>query len=222
MFQYQVWKRSYDVQYLSESLIILIIAIVWIIIANLLVTTETDIDDSNDRISTLTSSGAPQDSIDLETNKLADYSENYIIYLNWLLAIGSLTFTYQIKDIQEIVYSNVRGMFINSLSSKIVLNFCNTRIMIYWLICHTAYFSGGLLEDGFTKQASKIINDMEDAKYFDIKYVLSLLIAIHLIRLVYNLQVSRTFGPMVKILVSMLLDVVVFLFLFVFLFLIFV
>ena len=56
---------------------------------------------------------------------------------------------------------------------------------------------------------------------FNIKVCLATNIALQFTRLVFSLQVSKTFGPMVKILGSMLLDVTVFMLLFAALFLIF-
>ena len=62
---------------------------------------------------------------------------------------------------------------------------------------------------------------MDDDDSFNLKVTLAILLAIHYTRLVVSLQVSRTFGPMVKILKSLIIDIFVFLILFAVMFAIF-
>ena len=70
-------------------------------------------------------------------------------------------------------------------------------------------------------RASTIIQRMDDDDSFNLKVTLAILLAIHYTRLVVSLQVSRTFGPMVKILKSLIIDIFVFLILFAVMFAIF-
>ena len=52
-----------------------------------------------------------------------------------------------------------------------------------------------------------MIKRMEDDEAFNVDVVLAILIGIQFTRLVFALEVNRTFGPMVKILESMIVDI---------------
>lgn len=218
---FQIWKKSLDVQYLVESTVILAIAIIWLFVSNFVVQKENDINNLTTSLANLQSSGASQSQIDSNTSSLLHSSEDYLQYLNFLIVIGCVTFAYLLKDLEEHMYCGLRGVYISHFTIKILLDSLNVVVVIYWLIYHFTYFVSDTSNMGAIEKASTVKNRMATAKFFEIRYTLSILSAIQLTRLVFSLQVSRTFGPMVKILFSMMKELIIFLFLYVLLFLIF-
>ncbi|CAI2387331.1 unnamed protein product [Moneuplotes crassus] len=221
MFMFQIWKKSLDVQYLIEAGVIFVIALIWLIFANLVVEITEDIEDLNSEISQQNSVGASQDDIDKNVSKLAEYSSDYLRYLHLLLVVSSLTYTYLLKDIEEHIYCALRSVYLKTFSNKILLNIANAFCVTYWLCFHIFSFDNNTTGMTDTERADTIIARMDKESLFDIRYTLSILMTIQLTRLLFTLQVSRTFGPLVKILVSMLMDVLIFMFLYLLLFLIF-
>jgi len=221
MFQYQIWKKSLDVQYLVEAGIIVVIAVIILVVSNLLVERENDIESLNSTLTTLRANNGSSADIASNTEKLSTYSDEYIHYYNCLLVVCSLTYSYLLKDTEEQMYCSMRKVRISPFTYKVSLNLLNFLVMTYWLIYFFADFNRGTSDMGSTERAQTLISRMEQADLFDIRYILSILIAFQFMRLIFTLQVSRTFGPMVKILLSMLMDISIFLFLYVFLFVIF-
>ena len=115
----------------------------------------------------------------------------------------------------------MRNVFIQFFTVETILNLTNALLVLYWTYKH--FTSIGINLSSVRKElwAYEIINRMQIDQTFNIKITLASLISIQFTRLVFSLQVSKTFGPMVKILGSMLLNVSIFMLLFVALFLIF-
>ena len=70
-------------------------------------------------------------------------------------------------------------------------------------------------------KVSTVISRMGSDNYFNLHLFIALLTGAQFARLVFAMRVSRVFGPMVKILGSMLLDLLTFMFLYILIFLIF-
>jgi len=82
MFQYQIWKKSLDVQYLVEAGIIVVIAVIILVVSNLLVERENDIESLNSTLTTLRANNGSSADIASNTEKLSTYSDEYIHYYN--------------------------------------------------------------------------------------------------------------------------------------------
>lgn len=107
MFQFQVWKKSLDVQYLVESAVVLIMAIIMLTFANLLVDLTKDIDSRLAVIRDLESQTQTADiasKLSAEYTKMGGLSDDYIRTLNSLFVLFILTYSYTFKDLQELLY----------------------------------------------------------------------------------------------------------------------
>ena len=224
MFQYQVWKKSLDAQYLVEAAVVLMFAFAFLTVAHLLVDWEYDIEVNNALIDTL-SSQTQTSSITSQLSetkaKLEELSSDYLNYLDTLIIFGILSYTYFLKDIQELIYANIRNVHITTFTFQMLINIACFIIVTFWVIMHFAEFKNNLSGLSDSEKATKLIERMEASKIFGLNYILAILVSIQFMRLVSTLQVSRTFGPMVKTLGSMLVDGAIFLLLYVFIFIIF-
>ena len=86
--------------------------------------------------------------------------------------------------------------------------------ILIWIIKYYGDFSTDLSSYREEIKSSIIITRMNTDANFNIKIVLALLIALQYARFIIALQVSRTFGPMVKILTSMIINLILFIVLF--------
>jgi len=90
------------------------------------------------------------------------------------------------------------------------MNITSTSLIVYWLYKHIFEFTADL--DGIEEQrkVKEIIDRMGEDEYFHLELFIAVLTGIQFGRLVFTIQMSRTFGPMVKILGSMLVDLMIF------------
>lgn len=99
MFQFQVWKKSLDVKYTVNSAVILIIALGMLSLANELTNSSKDIKSQMDVINGLI---AIQGTSDVSSQLAGEYakmqhlSNEYILYLNSLIALCTLTYSYSV------------------------------------------------------------------------------------------------------------------------------
>lgn len=112
-------------------------------------------------------------------------------------------------------------MHIQIFDYKFIINLANSGVVSYWFLKNYSYYERDFSGVRDELKAATIIERMEDDSSFDIQVILAILASIQFVRLLISLEVSRTFGPMIKILGTMFMDVVVFLLLFVTIFLIF-
>ena len=140
---------------------------------------------------------------------------------NCLFYLSMLTLAFTIKDIQELIYTKLRGVFLQFFTIEIILDLFNALISLFWIYKH--YSSLGVNLDSYRPElrAWELIYRMQIDNTFNINIVIATIMGIQLTRLVFSLQVTKTFGPMIKILGSMLVSVAIFMLLFTVLFLIF-
>ena len=152
---------------------------------------------------------------------MGTYNNNYFFYYNGLFFLSKLTLSFLLKDIQELIYAKIRFIFIQFFSIENILDLFNAFVVSYWVYKHYIVYSIDVSSIKEELQAWKLNNLMNDDTKFDINIILATLMGLLFTKLILSLQVSKTFGPMVKILGSMLLDVIIFMLLFAVIFLIF-
>ena len=224
MFQFQVWKKSLDVKYVVNSTVILIIAFGMLSLSNALTNWSKSVKSElvviNNLISQQNTGGAIL-SLEAEYAKMQDLSNDYMFYLHFLLSLCVLTYSYSVRDFQEILYCHLRKIHVQIFNYQLLINFINSGIVTYWFIKNFTIYEkdfNGIKEE---LKSAIVIERMNEDNSFDIQVILTLLVSIQFLRLLISLEVSRTFGPMIKILGTMFVDVVVFLVLFATIFLIF-
>jgi hypothetical protein len=213
MFMYQVWKKSLDVPYIISVFCTLLMAILMQYYSFKLIQFQGKVVAQKAAYDTSGSAG------DLAT--LDEYSDSYYTFFDTVMALNILTFGYLIHDFNEIIYSNLRGVFVTTFTLSLMIDITSFFTVLVWIIMHYGDFATGLGGVQDELKASVIIQKMKDDNGFNIKVTLAILLALQFTRLVLSLQVSRTFGPMVKILLSMGVDLIVFLFLFAAIFFVF-
>jgi len=217
LFQYLVWKKSLDVRYYIYVIAVIATAIVLQVFSFLLIREQEKVKTKQSEINDLeamTLTPSIQSQIATAYDELGKRSDAFYTYLSTLIAIHIFTLGYIIQDLLMILYSSILDVYISTYTFNELINFVSAVIIIVWLIKHFTNFGHNLGEYRSELKASKIIERMENDESFNIKVTLALLLAIQYIRLVIALQVSRTFGPMVRILRSMILDISIFLLLF--------
>ena len=217
-------NKSLDVQYLVDTAIVLVIAVTMLYFANIFTNVDTYITNELAIIQDLESQPSTPEIIDkLKTEYITmlEYSNSYIYNLKCLLGLCILTYTYFIKDIQELIYWNLRKVYVQVFTYQLLMNFWNSCIVSYWLIKYATIYSVDLNNVRIELQGATVQSRMINDPAFDILVVLAILISVQFARLLFSLQVNRNIGPMVKILGSMFIDVSIFLVLFVTIFLIF-
>ena len=221
MFQYQIWKKSLDVRYYIYVCTIIILAIFLQLYSFFTIREQGRVKTKTTELNTLIASSATTAQIDQVYADLDDLSDNYIQYLNTILALHILTLGYSVQDVLMVLYSSITDVYIMTYTVWELLNFVSSLTIIVWLIKHFGDFANNISDVRDELRAGTIIQRMEDDDSFNIKVTLAILLAIHYTRLVVSLQVSRTFGPMVRILKSLIIDIFVFLLLFAVMFAIF-
>ena len=222
MFMYQVWKTSLDIKLFSYLILILAIAIILWLFSFYLVRQQKRVTDQRSVVDTLLSATTTDTTaLNAAYASLDELSDDYNQYLTVLFVFNILTFGYIIQDFQLMLYARLRDVFVNPFGLLIVLNTASSITIIVWLIKYFGDYAQDLDSYREELRVSVALQRMENDEAFNIKVVLALLIAFQFGRLVLAFQVSRTFGPMVKILGSMLYDVMVFIFLYAAIFFIF-
>lgn len=217
MFQYQIWKRSLDVKYIAYIAFLLVMAVLLNYFAYEMIIDQNDVLGKKaviDALEAQTQTTAILAQIELEYAHQDHLSEHYYRNLIVVAVLNILTFGYFIQDIFELVYANLRGVFVKTFTPNLLIDFISIILVIVWLSKVFGTYSQDLDEHRSEKQTSVLVERIRTNSGFNEKAVIATLLAIQYIRFVLALQVSRTFGPMVKILGSMLVDVIIFLFLF--------
>ena len=137
-----------------------------------------------------------------------------IYYLNSIFALCILTYSYSLWDAQELLYWHLRKIYTQSFTYQFVINIWNSGIITYWILKSTLDYQRELDKIRPELKASTIIQRMDNDSSFDIQVILAFIVSMQFLRFLLSLQVSRTFGPMIKILGNMFMDVVTFLILF--------
>ena len=223
-FQFQVWKKALDVRYQFELAVILINTFAMLWASNLLIDDGVNIQNTMNIIQNLESLPQTNSIISqLKSNyaTMGTYSDSYLSDYNILFYLSMLTLAFTIKDIQELIYTKLRGVFLQFFTIETILDFINAVVTIFWIYKNYSSLELNLNSVRHELKAWELINNMQLDNTFNINIVIALTMGIQLTRLVFSLQVTKTFGPMIKILGSMLVSVVIFMLLFTVLFLIF-
>ena len=225
MFQYQIWKKSLDVSYLVYVFLVIFMAVLLHYFSFELIQQQKEVISQKEEIDALKE--LPETSTTLAALEVAykeqsELSESYYEYLSVSIVLYIITIGYLIQDIHEIIYASLRKVHIKTFTLSVLLNITSTIVIFVWIIKHFGDYATDLDQYRTEERASIIISRMENDSGFNLKVVLAILLAIQFTRLVLALQVSRTFGPMVKILASMLVNVLIFLVLYAAMFFIFV
>ena len=113
------------------------------------------------------------DDINIQINdilaQMRELNDQYFSNLYLLMTLSVLSIAYLINNIQEIIYSSLRGVFVEVLSAEFILNLSNSILVIYWVLCHFLIFMSGLSNYQLEFQALTLISRMNDAIYFNLK-----------------------------------------------------
>jgi len=107
------------------------------------------------------------------------------------------------------------------LSFSLILNIITTVLVFYWLYKYLFEYTVNLADIDSRRKIKTIIDRMDTDSSFHLELLVALLTSIQYGRMIFALQMSRIFGPMVKILGNMLVDLATFLCMFLLVFLIF-
>ena len=218
-FQFKIWRKSPDTQHLIETFFILIIGIAMVFYANRIVDLESETLAQNALIENI-SAGIIPGNLVAEHATLDKYSSEYYTDIMILLSINTICIGYFIKDIQELLYCNIRNIVVQQFTLRFMINMMGSLIVVYWHARHWIIFEESLnTQSGNQKYA--IIQTMQNDIYFNIFYTVSVLTAFQFFRLILAFKLNRLFGPMAKTMASMFLDVVQFLGLFFSIFIVF-
>ncbi|CAI2382176.1 unnamed protein product [Moneuplotes crassus] len=226
MFQFVVWKKSLDVKYIFNAVIAFTLAVVMQVFSALLIEQIRDADSIDDKI-TETSENSSLSTVeknkllDQYTDELEDSTALYYEYITFLLIIHVLTIAYLFQNFQEIIYSRLRGVYTKVITLSIILNFLTSALVIYWLYKYLYQYTVDLDGVDSRRKVKTIIDRIKDDDYFDLELAIAFLTSIQYTRMIFALQMSRIFGPMVKILGNMLIDLSLFIFMYLLVFLIF-
>ena len=219
MFQFKIWKRSLDVKLIVSLVLILLISILLQTYSYLLIrqmekiTAQKAVVDGLEASSSNTTEA--YQSLDSLTSGFNTYSQ-----VGFVLNI--FTVGYLIQDFQVMMYLKLRGIHLNTYNFLLLMNITSTVMFMIWMILYYSKYAINLDNYREEVKSSVIIQRMRDDDSWNYKVSIALPVALQFARLVYALQVNRTFGPMVKIISSMIVDVMRFLVLFAVLFFIFV
>jgi len=219
MFQFKIWKRSLDVKIVSNLLLILIISILLQVYSFLLVRQMQRVTDQKTVIDALESAGTDTVSAYQVLDNLSNDFYQYSV-IGFILNV--CTVGYLIQDFQTMIYLKLRGVYSNPYNFLFLMNLISTIMWLVWVILYYTKYATDFGDTREEAKAALLIQRMKDDENWNYKVSIALPVAIQFARLVYALQVNRTFGPMVKIISTMTIDVIIFLVLFAALFFIFV
>lgn len=215
LFQYLIWKDSLDVKYYIYVSTIILFAIISQVLSFFAIREQGRVKVKTTELNTLlalTVTPAIQAQIDTAYGELGNLSDNFISYINALISIYIIMIgSTSVQDLIMMLYSSMAEKYINTYTFWELINLISSLITIVWISKHFGNYAANLGDVRDELKATTIIQRMEDDHSFNIKVTLALLLAIHYTRIIISLQVSRTFGPMVRILKSMIVDIIVFL-----------
>lgn len=140
--------------------------------ANYLVDNEISLTSSNMQLESLLSMPASADvnsQIDSTYASMWSDTDQYFSNLYILMTLSVLSIAYLINNIQEIIYANLRGVFVEVLSAEFILNLSNSILVVYWVMCHFLIFMDGLSDYRYELRAYILISRMNNAAYFNLK-----------------------------------------------------
>ena len=187
VFQFQIWKKALDVKYQFEILVILISSFIMLWFANYFIDAGVNVQIQYSIIQNL--QNQPQ-TIDVIANLNSSYAlmriynDNYLYYYYGLFYLSNLTFAFLLKDIQELIYSKIRSIFIQFFSIENLLDLFNAMVTAYWAYKHYFSYNIDLNHARYELQAWTLQNSMNNDQYFDVNYVLANLMGLQFLRLI--------------------------------------
>jgi hypothetical protein len=145
----------------------------------------------------------------------------YYQYITILLIVHTLSIAYLFQNFQELIYSRLRGVYTRFINLSLILNATSTIIVFYWLYKYLFEYTTNLSGVENERKVKTIIDRQSTDSEFDLELAVAVLTSIQYARMIFALQMSRIFGPMVKILGNMLIDLMTFIFMYLLVFLIF-
>jgi hypothetical protein len=145
----------------------------------------------------------------------------YYQYITILLIVHTLSIAYLFQNFQELIYSRLRGVYTRFINLSLILNATSTVIVFYWLYKYLFEYTTNLSGVENERKVKTIIDRQSTDSEFDLELAVAVLTSIQYARMIFALQMSRIFGPMVKILGNMLIDLMTFIFMYLLVFLIF-
>ena len=225
MFHFVVWKKSLDVRYIFNATVAFIIAIILQIYSVLMIQSADKADAIQSNINTLesltTRTRTQQNQLAAYEDQLNDETNVYYRYINVLLIFNTLNIAYLFQNFQEKFYANLRGIFVPLLNFQFTINLVSTVSIIYFLLKYYLQYSWNIQEKQEQLQVKTMIDRIESDRYMNINLLIALLTGLQFARIIFALQISRIFGPMIRIIFKMLLDLTTFMFLYMLIFIIF-
>jgi len=125
---------------------------------------------------------------------------------------------YIFKNITEWIFSESIGKKVTLLHTEFALNFCALIAYLVWLIQYCTSWShvnSSELPNGDTSYTHVIIMEhIHNDTGVAVIYPIAICIGIQWFRAIFSLQISRQFGPVLKIVAIMLIDVAKFMVIF--------
>jgi hypothetical protein len=223
MFQYHVWRKSLDVKLIVNLILILLMAVLLQLYTFLFIRQTGRVASQRATVDTLAAdTSTATATLDAAYVLLDTLSDDYWDYQTIVIVLHVLTIGYLLQDLMDMVYIHLRGIFVNTFNLLLLLNTVSTVLFLVWLNRYTVIYMDGIDEFREELRASVVIQRQADSNIFNIKIYSAIPVAIQFLRLILALQVNRTFGPMIKIISSMISDIIIFLILFVFILFIFI
>lgn len=226
MFQFIVWKTSLDVRYILNGIVAFIIAIALQYLSVEMIYYSNKANSIDDDIQTVSEDSSltnaeKDDQMNELLDSLASATNEYYKYINILVFINILTIAYLFQNFQEKFFAQLRGIYVPLFTSSLLINAFSTILVCYFVIKYYAEYSTNLGDVEEQRKVKTIIDRISNDKYMKINLLIALLTGIQFTRIIFALQISRIFGPMIKIIGRMLLDLLIFMFLYGLIFIIF-
>ena len=207
IFQFYVWKESFDSQHYFNIFCTIILGIAMLIFASRLLDKERQIESIVSGVSDLNTLSSAQ------KEKLKTESDTYFTYFITLLILCLLTFGYLFRNLEVTVYSVLKQTHIGLLNEAI-LNAITTLLTLYWIGKYFGEYSLNLGRVDSDLKIAVALRRMNNDSGFDFSYFVSTIVGIQFIRVLILLKAHRTFGPMIKTIFVMFYDLFVFMIIF--------
>ena len=209
-FKFEIWRKSPDAQHLIDSIIMFLIGLLMVFYANQVVNATKEARDLRETVTAI-EEGTFTGDVQEELDELSVLSAAFVSDILAILILNTISIGYFLKDIQELIFCNVRNIVVKQFTLRFNLNIISTLMVLYWHQRHWSDFTDDVGELKEELRNYEIIQRIENDPYFNIYYFTSILTSIQFFRLIIAFRLNRTFGPMAKTLGSMAMDIFKFL-----------
>ena len=119
--------------------------------SNLIIVNFQSMDQTSDVVQQLS------DQINIQMSNTDSFFQN----INALLSLSILSLAYLVSNIQEMIYSHLRGVFVQGLTAELMLNLVNSILVIYWVFNHFVNYANGLDDYPYYQQGNIVIERMQ-------------------------------------------------------------